>query len=130
MLERVGLKETSECDRRESFICFEPVRRFFPHSNLSQTTIVSAQNKSQRASHEIFSKLVSTLRALIHLDCKSPKVPLFHASRHVRFAIRTSWHNLPPFKVIDSITIYHFHYAFTSKSSARMQLETLQFVGC
>jgi hypothetical protein len=94
----------------------EPVRRFFPHSNLSQTTVVSAQDKSQRASHEIFSKLISTLSALIHLDSEPPKVPFFCGSWRVRFAVRTFWHNLPPFKVRGKITIYHFHNAFASKS--------------
>jgi hypothetical protein len=69
MLEKVGFKEKSECEREGSLIGFMPVCRFFTYSDLSQTTVVSAQDKSQRASHEIFSKLVSTLSALIHLDC-------------------------------------------------------------
>ena len=75
-----------------------------------------AQDKSQRVSHEIFSKLVSTFSALVHLDCELPKVPCFCGSRRVCCAIRTFWHNLPPFKVMGKITIYHFHDAFASKS--------------
>jgi hypothetical protein len=62
----------------------KPVRRFFPPSNPSQTTVVSAQNKSQHASHEIFSKLISTFSALEHLDYESPKVPFFCGSWRVR----------------------------------------------
>ena len=81
-----------------------------------------AQDKSQRASHEIFSKLISTFSAFIHLDCESPKVPLFCGSWHVRFTIRTLWHKLPPFKVIGKITIYHFHDAFASKSHALLAI--------
>ena len=101
---------------RRSLIGLMPVRRFFSRSDFSQTTVVSTQNKSQRASHEIFSKLISTLSALIHLDCESPKVPCFCGSWYVRCAIRTLWHSFPPFKVVDKITIYHFHNAFASKS--------------
>jgi len=96
-------------------IGFEPVFRFFPHSDLSQTTVVCAQDKSQRASHEIFSKLVSTFSTLVHLDCELPKVPCFCGSWYVCCAIRTFWHDLPPFKVIDKITIYHFHNFFAGK---------------
>jgi len=103
-------------EREVSVIGLKPVRRFFPHSNLSQTTIVRAQDKSQRAFHEIFSKLVSTFSALVHLDCESPEVPCFCGSWRVRCAIRRFWHNLPPFKVIGKITIYHFYGAFASKS--------------
>lgn len=78
--EEVRLKEKSVCEREGSLIGFMPICRFFAHFNLSQTTVVRAQNKSQRASHEIFSKLISTLSALIHLDCESPKVPCFCGS--------------------------------------------------
>jgi hypothetical protein len=105
MLEKVGLKEKGVCEREVSLIGFEPVRRFFPHSNLSQTAVVRAQDKAQRAFHEIFSKLVSTFSALVHLDCESPKVPFFGGSGRVRCAIRTFWHNFPLFKVVDKITI-------------------------
>jgi len=99
-----------------SLVGLMPVRRFFPHSDLSQTTVVRTQNKSQRASHEIFSKLISTFSALIHLDCESPKVPCFCGFWRVCFAIWTLWHNFPLFKVIGKITIYHFHGIFASKS--------------
>jgi hypothetical protein len=77
---------------------------------------VRAQNKSQRASHEIFSKLISTFGALVHLYCESAKVPFFCGPWYVKCAIRAFWHNLPPFKVIGKITIYHFHNAFAGKS--------------
>ena len=91
------------------------VRCFFPHSNLSQTTVVSAQDKSQRASHEIFSKLISTLSALVHLDCESPKIPFFGGSWYVCCAIRAFRHNPSPFKVKGRITICRFHDSFASK---------------
>ena len=97
-------------------IGLRPVRRFFPHFDLSKSTVVSAQNKSQRASHEIFSKLISAFSAFVHFDFESPKVPFFIGSLCVRFAVRTFWHNLPPFKVMGKITIYHFYGAFASKS--------------
>ncbi len=96
-------------------IGFEPVRRFFPRSDFSQTTVVCAQDKSQRASHEIFSKLISTFGAFIHLDCESPKVPFFCGSWRVRCAIRTFRHNSSPFRVMGKIAIYHFHDTFASK---------------
>lgn len=70
------------------------VRRFFARSDLSQTAAVSAQNKSQLISHEISSELISTLGALVHLDCESPKIPCLCDSWYVRFAIRTFWHDL------------------------------------
>jgi hypothetical protein len=64
----------------------------------------------------------STFSALVHLDCESPKVPCYCGSWRVRRAIRTFWHNLPPFKVIGKITIYHFHNAFASKSQVLLAM--------
>jgi hypothetical protein len=92
-----------------------PVRRFFPHFNLSQSTIVSAQNKSQRASHEIFSKLISSFSAFVPLDSESSIIQFFYGPLRVRFAIRTFWHNFPPFRVLCKITIYIMHTFFASK---------------
>ena len=83
---------------------------------------MSAQDKSQRAFQEIFSKLVSTFSALVHLDCELPKVPCLCGSWYVCCAIRTFWHDFPLFKVIGKITIYHFHGTFASKSHALLAM--------
>ena len=84
------------------------VRCFFCHSYLSQTTVVRAQHKLQRAFLEIFSKLISTFSAFVHLDFESAKVPFFIGHLCVRCAIRTFWHNFPPSLVIGTITTYVF----------------------
>jgi hypothetical protein len=76
----------------------------------------------------MFSKLISTLSALIHLDGESPKVPFFCGSGHVRFAIRTFRHNPSPFKVKGRITIYHFHDGFASKFHVHFVKRTPLFV--
>ncbi len=115
----------SACEREGSSKGFMPVCRFFAHSNLSQTTVVCAQNKSQRASHEIFSELVSAFSALIHLDCESPKGPCFCGPWYVSCTIRAFWHDLPPFKIIGEITIYHFNKAFASKSQLQLAKHAL-----
>jgi len=94
--------------KEESLIGIVSVHRFFPYSDFSQATVVRAQNKSQRASHVIFSKLISTFSALVHLDCESPKVPCFCGSWRVRCVIRTLWHNFPLLEVIRKIAIYDF----------------------
>jgi hypothetical protein len=87
-----------------------PVRCFFCHSDLSQATVVCAQNKLQRVFLEVFSKLISTFSALIHLDPESSKVPFLIGSLHVRCAIRTFRQNSAPLRVIGKIpNIYHFH---------------------
>jgi len=93
-----------------------PIRRFFPHSDLSQTTVVRAQHKLQGASLEMFSELISTFSAFVHSYFESAKVPFFCGSGRVRCAIRTFWHSFPLFEVIGEITIYHFHGTFASKS--------------
>jgi hypothetical protein len=80
----------------ESLMCPMPVRCFFAHSYLSQTTVVCAQHKLQGAFLEIFSKLVSAFSAFVHLDSESSKVPFFIGPLCVRCAIRTFWHNFPP----------------------------------
>jgi hypothetical protein len=81
------------------------VRCFFCRSDLSQTTVVRAQHKSQRIFFEIFSKLVSAFSAFVHLDSESPKVPFFIGTLRVRCTIRTFRHNFPPSRVIGKITI-------------------------
>lgn len=53
-----------------------PVRCFFAYSDLSQATVVCAQNKFQSVFFEVFSKLISAFSALIHLDSESSKVPI------------------------------------------------------
>jgi hypothetical protein len=83
-----------------------PVRGFFCRSNLSQTTVVCAQHKLQRAFLEIFSKLISTFSALVHLDPEPAKGPFFIRPVLVRCTIRTSWHNFLPSRIIGTITIY------------------------
>jgi len=83
-----------------------PVLGFFCRSNLSQTTVVCAQHKLQRAFLEILSKLISTFSALIHLDPEPAKSPFFIGPLRVRCAIRTFWHNFLPSRVIGTITIY------------------------
>jgi hypothetical protein len=67
---------------------------------------VCAQHKLQRVFLEIFSKLVSAFGAFVHFDSESAKVPFFIGSLRVRCAIRTFWHEFPPSRVIDTITIY------------------------
>ena len=81
ILENIGLKEKSACDRGESLIGLKPVRGFFPHSNLCQTNVVNAQNESQRAFHEIFSKLVSTFSVTLPARVRN-KPPLPEHLRH------------------------------------------------
>jgi hypothetical protein len=91
-----------------------PVHGFFCRSNLSQTTVVCAQHKLHRVFLEVFSKLVSTFSAFVHLDSESPKGPFFIGSLCVRCAIRTFWHEFPTSSVIGKIAIYRFRDTFAS----------------
>jgi len=100
------MQYVSAREKSLSLIGLMPVRCFFAHSYLSQTTVVRAQHKLQRAFLEIFSKLISTFSAFVHFDFESPKLPFFIGPLRVRYAIRTFWHNFPPSRVIGTITIY------------------------
>ena len=96
--------------RDELLIGLMSVRCFFAHSDLSQATVVCAQNEFQSVFFEVFSKLIPAFGAFIHLDSESSKVPFFIGSLHVCCAIRTFRQNFPPFRVIGRIpNIYHFH---------------------
>ena len=91
-----------------SLIGLKPVPRFFPHSNLSQTTVVSAQNKSQRVSMKY---PLNWFPHLVHLYILTMNRPKFHsfvilgvcALQFGHFGI--TLHLLKS----DKITIYHFH---------------------
>jgi hypothetical protein len=85
------------------------VRCFFAHSDLSQATVVCAQNKFQSVFFEVFSKLISTFSAFVHLDSESSKVPFFIGYLHVCCAVRTFRQNFPPSRAIGRIpNIYNF----------------------
>jgi hypothetical protein len=65
-----------------------PIRCFFAHSDLSQATVVCAQDKFQSVFFEVFSKLISTFSAFVHLDPESSKVPFLIGYLHVCCTIR------------------------------------------
>jgi hypothetical protein len=86
-----------------------------------------AQHKLQRAFLEIFSKLISTFSALVHLDPESPKGPFFIRPLRVRCTIRTSWHLITFQSHRHNYYICYFHGTLISRFHFLLAKRTLSF---